>query len=65
VPLPLPLTLLRLFAHRLPAIERLRRDLVADDSAAVADFGWAPRAFRPDAACWFAPPMPSRFSPRG
>jgi nucleoside-diphosphate-sugar epimerase len=65
VPLPLPLTLLRLFAHRLPAIERLRRDLVADDSAAVADFGWAPRAFRPDAACWFAPAMPSRFSPDG
>jgi nucleoside-diphosphate-sugar epimerase len=65
VPLPLPLTLLQPFARSVPALERLRRDLVADDSAAMADFGWAPRAFRPDAACWFAPPMPSRFSPPG
>jgi nucleoside-diphosphate-sugar epimerase len=65
VPLPVPIALLRPFARRHPAIGRLRCDLVADDRAAVADFGWAPRAFRPDAACWFAPPMPSRFSPRG
>lgn len=64
-PLPVPLTLLRPFARRIPAIGRLRLDLVADDSAAVADLGWAPRAFRPDATCWFAPTMPSRFSPRG
>ncbi|WP_395679246.1 NAD-dependent epimerase/dehydratase family protein [Dokdonella sp.] len=61
--LPLPLTLWRPFAHRLPALERLQRDLVADDREATADFGWAPRAFRPDAACWFASPMPSRFRP--
>jgi nucleoside-diphosphate-sugar epimerase len=65
VPLPLPLALLRPFARKLPAFDRLRRDLVADDSAAVADLAWAPRAFRPDATCWFASPMPSRFSPRG
>jgi len=64
-PLPVPLTLLRPFARRVPAIGRLRCDLVADDSAAIADLGWAPRAFLPDADCWFAPPMPSRFSPHG
>jgi len=34
------------------ALERLRRDLVADDAAAAADLGWAPRAFRPAAAAW-------------
>jgi nucleoside-diphosphate-sugar epimerase len=65
LPLPLPLPLLRPFARGVPAFERLQRDLVADDRAAVADLDWAPRAFRPDAACWFAAPMPSRFSPRG
>lgn len=36
------------------AIARLSRDLVADHSAAVADFGWAPRAFHPTAAAWQA-----------
>lgn len=64
-PLPVPLSLLRPFARRVPAIGRLQLDLVADDGAAVADLGWAPRAFLPDADCWFAPPMPSRFSPHG
>jgi nucleoside-diphosphate-sugar epimerase len=65
LPLPLPLAVLRRLARWVPAFERLQRDLVADDRAAANDFGWAPRAFRPDAACWFAPPTPSRFSLSG
>jgi nucleoside-diphosphate-sugar epimerase len=34
------------------AIDRLARDLVADHAAAVADFGWSPRGFHPDARAW-------------
>jgi nucleoside-diphosphate-sugar epimerase len=34
------------------AVERLRFDLVADNTAAAADFGWAPRGFRPGAEAW-------------
>lgn len=37
---------------RVAAIERLRRDLVAEHAAAVADFDWAPRGFAPDARMW-------------
>lgn len=62
VPLPVPLgaaqALLGL-AHALGlpapqrmAVARMRRDLVADDTAAKRDFGWAPRAFRPVAQSW-------------
>lgn len=70
VPLPLPLPLLRVLARLVPtvraaALDRLGRDLVAADRAAVDDLGWTPRAFHPDAACWFASPMPSRFSAPG
>lgn len=36
------------------AIERLTRDLVADNAMAEADFGWAPRAFQPQAVDWKA-----------
>ncbi|MBN8726722.1 MAG: hypothetical protein J0H15_03340 [Xanthomonadales bacterium] len=66
LPLPLPLGLLRRglragAALGLPsageaALARLRLDLVADHSAAVADFGWAPRPFRPAPAGWQVPP---------
>lgn len=62
LPLPIPLAPLRgmlgvaaalgLQPSRAAALARLRRDLVADDAAAKADFGWSPRAFRPDAAAW-------------
>lgn len=62
--LPIPLVaaravigLVRAAGMRAPggaAIDRLRRDLVADHAAAVADFGWAPRGFRPQAAAWEA-----------
>ncbi|MDR2013433.1 MAG: hypothetical protein LBQ20_10475 [Rhodanobacter sp.] len=34
------------------AIARLNCDLVAEQAAAIADFGWAPRVFRPDATAW-------------
>jgi nucleoside-diphosphate-sugar epimerase len=64
LPLPLPLAVLRGLApfaraFGLPApgaamLARLREDLVADHADAVADFGWAPRPFRPDAAAWRA-----------
>ncbi len=59
LPLPLPLVLLRAAAPFAPrrlrgALARLQRDLVADDADARADFGWAPRAFQPDPACWRA-----------
>jgi len=60
VALPLPPPLLRAARSLAPrrlhgALARLEQDLVADDAAARADFGWAPRAFRPDARCWVAP----------
>jgi nucleoside-diphosphate-sugar epimerase len=48
--LPIPPTALRLLAcpARIPpgALARLRVDLVADNSAAVRDFGYSPRPFR-------------------
>ena len=40
------------------ALARMREDLVVDDAAAVADFGWSPRAFRPEARDWTPPPLP-------
>jgi len=62
VPLPVPVGAARALldlAHALGlpsphrmAVARMRRDLVADDAAAMADFGWAPRMFRPDAGSW-------------
>jgi nucleoside-diphosphate-sugar epimerase len=62
VPVPMPLPLLRATialarvagsARLSPAlVDRLGSDLVADDGPARADFGYAPRPFRPDAACW-------------
>lgn len=53
LPLPVPLAALRLLAGAgfapAAAVDRLTHDLVADDAAARTDFGWAPRAFMPDA----------------
>lgn len=40
------------------ALARMREDLVADHSAAVADFGWSPRGFRPEPGDWTPPPLP-------
>jgi nucleoside-diphosphate-sugar epimerase len=58
LPLPLPLAAARAMARlgRIPAaaVERLERDLVADDAEARADFGWAPRGFVVEAAMWGA-----------
>jgi len=34
------------------AVERLSSDLVADNTAAAADFGWTPRAFHPGPEAW-------------
>ncbi|PZQ19907.1 MAG: hypothetical protein DI564_01310 [Rhodanobacter denitrificans] len=66
VPLPVPLALLRVggalwrtspgMPHLAAAVERLSADLIAEDGAAAAELGWSPRPFRPDPACWQAPP---------
>jgi nucleoside-diphosphate-sugar epimerase len=66
LPLPIPLAALRgtlriagaigLRPTHAGAIERLTRDLVADHAAAVADFDWAPREFRPGPDAWMAAP---------
>jgi len=69
LPLPIPIALARAgigLARRLPAfgaasasaLDRLGEDLVVDDAAAVADFGWNPRDFEPDASAWMPPPLP-------
>jgi len=65
LPLPLPSWLLRVAlllrgnaksgAVSAMAITRLRHDLVADNSAAAHDFGYAPRSFYPLAASWGLP----------
>ena len=65
LPVPLPSWLLRIAlllrgnaksgAVSAMAIRRLRHDLVADNSAAVHDFGYAPRSFYPLAASWGLP----------
>ncbi len=39
------------------ALDRLASDLVVDDAAARADFGWSPRAFHPTAADWTPAPL--------
>ncbi|MET0225176.1 MAG: hypothetical protein ABW187_01925 [Dokdonella sp.] len=57
--LPVPLGAARALARvahspRRAALERLSVDLVADHAAAVADFGWRPRAFHPAASAWTA-----------
>jgi nucleoside-diphosphate-sugar epimerase len=39
------------------AIERLKRDLVADDQLARSQLGWSPRSFRPVAATWSELPL--------
>ncbi|MGH8172930.1 MAG: NAD-dependent epimerase/dehydratase family protein [Rhodanobacteraceae bacterium] len=69
VPLPIPFMLARagagLAAH-LPgfgaasrsAVQRLGQDLVVDHAAAIADFGWSPRGFHPDASAWIPPLLP-------
>ncbi|HEU4662487.1 MAG TPA: NAD-dependent epimerase/dehydratase family protein [Dokdonella sp.] len=61
VPVPLPLPVLRAViavAGRAglstALVDRLELDLVADLRDARADFDFAPRPFRPDAACWDA-----------
>ena len=59
LPLPVPLGVVRLLAHvlrssRQAALERLSTDLVAEHADAVADFGWRPRSFHPDASAWIA-----------
>ena len=61
VPLPIPLPAVRIFAGLAragglaaspAAVARLRRDLIADDAPARAEWGWNPRPFRPDATTW-------------
>jgi nucleoside-diphosphate-sugar epimerase len=63
LPLPVPLALARALigsARRagLPLsgtmIDRAAVDLVADHAPAVADLGWTPRAFAPEASMWSA-----------
>lgn len=56
IPLPLPISLLRLFARiggrGRGMVQRLTQDLVADNAAAEAAIGYRPRTFRPGADCW-------------
>ena len=40
------------------ALARMQEDLVVDHAAAAADFGWSPRAFRPEPGDWTPPPLP-------
>jgi nucleoside-diphosphate-sugar epimerase len=67
--LPVPLALVNAgagFARSSPAfraasagaLARMRDDLIVDQSAAAADFGWSPRAFEPEARDWTPPPLP-------
>lgn len=56
VPLPLRINLLR-FVTRITGrgggmVQRLTRDLVADNAAAMTLLGWSPRAFHPGSECW-------------
>lgn len=62
IPLPLRINLLR-FMARISGrgsgmVQRLTRDLVADNRAAQAALGWSPRAFHPGPECWQAVPFP-------
>jgi nucleoside-diphosphate-sugar epimerase len=67
--LPIPLAVAHAgagVARRMPAfrsasaaaLARMNEDLVADHAEAVADFGWSPRAFQPEARDWTPPPLP-------
>lgn len=59
LPLPLPLAAAHLLARlgfaAPAAVARLTQDLVADDAAARADFGWSPRPFRFEGSALPAP----------
>lgn len=62
LPLPIPLGVVRVLlrigrqlglgSRHAGAIDRLDRNLVADNTAAGVDFDWAPRSFHPDARAW-------------
>jgi len=61
VPLPLRIYLLR-FVTRITGrgsgmVQRLTRDLVADNAAAQTLLGWSPRPFHPGPECWKAAPV--------
>lgn len=69
IPMPLPFAFARAgagVARRLPAyraasaaaLARMNEDLIADHAAAIADFGWSPRDFRPGTDTWTPPPLP-------
>lgn len=69
LPLPVPYALARAcagiarrtrtFAAASPAaLQRMNEDLIAGNDAAVSDFGWSPRDFRPRADDWVPPPLP-------
>ncbi|MGA9341888.1 MAG: hypothetical protein WBV61_06090 [Rhodanobacteraceae bacterium] len=68
LPVPLSLGMLRMAAGSLrlfgrewsaaAAFARLNSDQIADNDAARTDFGWTPRAFRPDVSCWVPPALP-------
>lgn len=63
VPLPLRINLLR-FVTRITGrgggmVQRLTRDLVADNAAAQTLLDWSPRPFHPGPECWKAAPVPS------
>ncbi len=47
------------FAAASPAaLQRMSDDHIVDNTAAVSDFGWLPRDFRPRDADWTPPPLP-------
>ncbi len=39
-------------------VERLGKDLLADNELATHDLGWSPRVFRPDPSTWLSPSLP-------
>ncbi len=68
LPVPVPLAAVRLglvLARRSmrwrglgPGIvERLGKDLLANDGPARVDLDWSPRSFRPDPSTWLSPPL--------
>lgn len=58
VPLPVPRMLARaLGAASAAALQRIDENLVVDHAAAIDDFGWSPRAFRPRSDDWTPPPL--------
>ena len=69
IPVPIPMAAVRIgldLARRSThwrgfgpgIIERLGKDLIADDESARHALQWAPRPFRPDAVTWVAPALP-------